>query len=68
MVVMLENGGQRDEREYGGAWKVLWPNKVLVLTLPALRNFCILARHKVWVVVSAAYCRSGRGRAAQHRR
>jgi len=43
-------------------------NKVLVLTLPALRNFDIRARHKGWVVVSAVFSRSGRGRAAQHRR
>ena len=43
-------------------------NKVLVPTLPALRNFEIIARHKGLQVVLAAYYRSGRGRAAQHRR
>ncbi len=27
-------------------WSGVWPNKVLVPTLPALRNFEIIARHK----------------------
>jgi hypothetical protein len=43
-------------------WSSLWPNKVLVLTLHALCNFYIIARHKGLVVVSAVFCRSGRWR------
>ena len=43
-------------------------NKVLVLTLPALRNFGIIARCYGFVAVQTPYFRSGRWRAAQHRR
>ncbi len=43
-------------------------NKVLVLTLPALRNFSIIARCYGFVVAQALYFRSRRGRAAQHKR
>lgn len=40
----------------------------MVLILPALRNFEIIARHKSSVVVWASFCRSGRWRAAHLRR
>jgi hypothetical protein len=29
-----------------GYWKVCWPKKALVLTLPARGNSCIRTRHK----------------------
>jgi hypothetical protein len=35
-------------------------NKALVLTMPARRSFSIRVRHKIWVAVSALFCRSGR--------
>jgi hypothetical protein len=41
-------------------WSGLWPNKRLVLTMPARRSFNIRARHKHWVVAFASCCRSGR--------
>ncbi len=48
------------ERGDGGVSKCVWPNKRLVLTMPARRSFSIRARHKSWVVVFASFCRSGR--------
>ncbi len=41
-------------------WSGVWPNKRLVLTMPARRSFSIRARHKNWVVNFASFCRSGR--------
>jgi hypothetical protein len=53
--------------QYGGCGRVS-ANKVLVLTLPALRNFEIIARYNGFVVAQTLYFRSKRGWAAQHRR
>ena len=44
------------------------PNKKMVLTLPALANFGIIARHKSLVAIQALSCRTGRGWAAHFRR
>ena len=49
-------------------WSSVWPNKQMVLTLPARCSFEICARHKRLVVASASYCRSGRRWAAHLRR
>jgi hypothetical protein len=49
-------------------WSGLWPNKKMVLTLPALRNFEIIARYYGSGVAQTHYFRLGRGRAAHFRR
>ena len=33
-----------------------------------IHGYCIITRPKRWVLVSAAYCRSGRGCACEYRR
>ncbi len=41
-------------------WPSAWPNKALVLTMPARGSFDIIARHNGLVVLLALFCRSGR--------
>ena len=49
-------------------WSSAWPNKTLVVTMPARCSFDIIARHKGLVVIGLHPAGQGAGMAPQCRR